>query len=64
MQITDWHEPHLVEALSSYHWLMQSSPRDEVVMLDKIQTWYCVSRQGRPFLDSTGKNGHHPSQVH
>ena len=31
MQITDWHEPHLVEGLSSYHWLMQSSPRDELV---------------------------------
>ena len=31
MQITDWYEPHLVEGLSSYHWLMQSSPRDELV---------------------------------
>ena len=31
MQIIDWHEPHLVEGLSSYHWLIQSSPRDELV---------------------------------
>ena len=31
MQITNWHEPHLVEGLSSYHRLMQSSPRDELV---------------------------------
>jgi hypothetical protein len=23
MQITDWHEPHIVQGLSSYHWLMQ-----------------------------------------
>ena len=49
MQTTDWHEPHLVKVLSSYHWLIQSSPRDELVS--------CLTRfkPGTVFADKEGR---------
>ena len=50
MQITDWHASHIVEGLSSYHWLMQSNPRDELVS--------CLTRF-KPGTVLTDKEGHY-----
>ena len=49
-QITDWHEPHIVEGLSSYHWLMQSNPTDELVS--------CLARF-KPGTVLADKEGHY-----